>query len=103
MRGGRQTHDLAPQRDRENLTSIEPSGTVQHAVIRHHKQVDGQDREALSDAIVGVLEFALHHSSIDLDEHDATKAGKNHLATTPLIGQEFSGDGVAEEGTGAVD
>lgn len=100
--GGGQAHDLATQGQRQHLGAVQPGGAVEHAVVHHHEQVDGQDGEALAHAVVGVLELTPHHGGVDLDQDDACQAHEDHLAATPLIRQVLGGDAVGDEDAAAV-
>lgn len=103
MRRSCQTHDLTSQGDWQYLCPVQPGSGVEHTVVCDDEQIDSENGETFADSVVGVLELLLHHSCVDLNEDDARKSGKNHLATTPLVGEEFGCQDVGKEGECAVD
>ena len=70
--------------------------------VRDYKKIDAQDSEALANFIVRVLELALHHCSIYLDDDNASQSSEYHRSTAPLISKEFCCDSVRDECTSSV-
>lgn len=99
MRRRCQAHDFASQGDGEDFGAVEPGRAVEHAVyavlsvggrrgvvewrrrertVRDDKEIDAEDGEAFSDAIVCVLEQTLHDRGVDFDDDDAAEASEHH-------------------------
>ena len=68
------------------------TGTV--LTVCDHEKVNSQDSKALAHLVVGVLELALHHCSIYLNDDNAGQSGKYHWSATPLIRKELRRDSV---------
>jgi hypothetical protein len=93
-----ETHDFAAERDGEDFGAVEPGCAVEHAVygrfllalfllssaglsaragvfgertVDYNEQIDTKDSESFADAVICVLELALHDGGVDLDDDDS--------------------------------
>lgn len=102
MRSRGNTHDFAPEGNRQDLGAVEPCCAIEHPVyhsqhpykksphqltVNQSKEIYSQDGETFTNLVVCVLEFALHHGGINFYKNNTGQTRENHLAATPLVGQ----------------
>ena len=51
---------------------------VSGLTVANHKEVDSKNSESFSDVVICVLEFSLHHSSVDFYQDNARQSGDEH-------------------------